>query len=326
MPPVKQAAPALEAVDFGSSDIYVAGAAFVEGNYALEFTIMRFAGFKNTTGPLRLGCMVDCYSLTDPSAPKTQQFYGFGTKADDLFAPNPVTGKGIVKIPGKTGAYTLADSTNWNFFRESLLNSGLPEGIWTDDISVLDGIWVHMKNVPEPETRKTFANNKRVGEGGADQQVKGSGFIAVVSEILDDGKPWEGTGGLNVVSNGGAKPAAPAKAATKVAPAPVAAKAPAAVKRAVPTVVAPPEPTAEEAVSDEVQAEALTAFEAIFKKYPSGVARTMLRANLSKVVPDPDTRTAIIEAYLNAPATDAALENLVADMGWTYDGNRVAPV
>jgi hypothetical protein len=72
-----------------------------------------------------------------------------------------------------------------------MYDCGLPEGIFTNDLSVLDGIHVHTQNILEPEDRKGFGS--QTGEVAEERR---SGLVPVVTEIKEDGKPWEGTGGI----------------------------------------------------------------------------------------------------------------------------------
>ena len=191
--------PPVEGVSFGDLGMYVAGGGLPEGDYIIADTQVLMYQAKNqqgvAKGPLRLGVLITFLPLADPKDEHArEQFYSMGTNADKSFAPNPTTGKGIVAIPGASGV-TLNESTNWAILLKSLYDSGLPQGVFTNDTSVLEGTWVHVAPIPEPEERKTFRATAATGEAAQDQPNR-PGTISVVTEIKDEGKPWEGSGGI----------------------------------------------------------------------------------------------------------------------------------
>lgn len=213
----RAAAPIAEVagINFGDLDMYSGSILIPPGPYALEFTIQMFQG-QDKQGQskygARLGAMVTAHSLTDPDRQGEnayKQFYSMGTDAHKSFQPNSETGKGLVAVPGGA-ASTLPGSTNWGIFLKSLYDSGLPKGVFMGDISVLDGVHVVMAHIPEPEERKGFTSSTSEMAG----EQRGNKMVAVVSEIYDDGKPWEGKGGIP----SGTTAAAPAKTAPKVTP------------------------------------------------------------------------------------------------------------
>lgn len=218
----KQQQAEVPGVNFGELSFYAAGGGVPPGDYALEFSVQMFQATTQTgvsRGPARLGVMVHAHSLTDPAHTGDgaySQFYSMGSSADKSFAPNPETGKGLVAVPGGP-ATTLNNSTNWAIFLKSLYDCGLPAGVFSNDLSVLDGVHVHLTNVPEPEERKGFQSKT-----SEVQEDRKPGMISVVTEIKDDGKPWEGTGGIPTATTAATKPngkPAPAAAAqTKAAP------------------------------------------------------------------------------------------------------------
>jgi hypothetical protein len=220
----KKAAPAVATayVNFGDLGQYSGGAAVPEGDYALTFQNMRW---KPPEGKYveRLGVMVTCTPLEGGDA-KTK-FMAMGDSADKVFSPDPDTGKRLVVKPdAENVGGNLNRSTNWALFLKSMYDCGLPNGVFTNDLSTIDGVHVHLANEPEPEERKGYKNKKtKTGEGdGQEEERKGSGFILVVTEIKDDGKPWEGGGG---VPGDAPTPAAAApKPNGKMAPKPVATK------------------------------------------------------------------------------------------------------
>jgi hypothetical protein len=177
-------------------------------------------------GP-KLGVVVKYHSLVDASQRgdnALHAFYGMGNSAMQSFAPNPVTGKGLVGIGGAHGG-TLNNSTNWFVLLKSLYDSGLPAGVFTNDFSVLDGMHVTTALIDEPEERASFRSKT-----AEVQQEQRKNKICVVTEIHDDGKPWEGTGGIPAVGAGAPTPAAKTAATkpTARAAAPAAKAAPAA--------------------------------------------------------------------------------------------------
>ncbi len=286
----------MEGPNFLDLGMYAAGGGLPEGDYVwTDLTIQMFAGFSQTSkGPSRLGCMITMKSLNDQSAEERQQFYSFGSSADKSFAPNPETGKSIVAVPGGPGS-TLNNSTNWALLLKSLYDSGLPVGIGTNDVSVFEGLHVHMMNIPEPAERAGFQS--KTGEAAEERKP---GTVAIVSEIKDDGKPWEGTGGL------AAKPAAKAKAAKTVA------------KPA-------PEPEAESADED-VEAAAMSAISTVIGKTPTGMPKLLLRTGTFTAVKNssgPDMAQAVTDTYF---ATDDALNTLVGQVGYQLKNGQILPI
>lgn len=306
MPPVKRAATA--GVNFGDNDaFYVGGGAVPEGDYALEFGIQMHSGFKaGNNNPPRLGTMVTAHDLNDPGTQAKQFFLGWGKNSEKSFVPN-AAGTGVDPVPGGP-AMTVNDSTNWALFRKSLYDCGLPKGVFTEDISVLNGIHVHLQNIPEPESRKNMASSAQTGE--VQQERMGSGTVPVVSEIKDDGKPWEGTGGFDFQT---AAVAPVAKAVSKVAPK-TAAKP---VAKAAPV---------EEAVDNEdVQTAAVNAISAVLEAKPAGLARLLLRtetfkhANKSDGV---DMAQTVLKTYFE---NDNDLNGLLGQLGFQVANDKVTP-
>ncbi len=190
------------------------GSVFIpEGDYCCFFDIMNYQATDKQTGVARgksnLGVMISFYPLLNPAeGSKLEKFYGMGQKADEIFAPHPETGKSLVIKPDAKGQPSLNDKTNWYLFFNSLLQSGMPKGIASNDISVLDGVWVHIVNEDEPLERASFKSNT-----AEVQEERKIGKVAVVSEILEGGAPWEG---------GGQLPEAPVAAAPRAVAAPAA--------------------------------------------------------------------------------------------------------
>ncbi len=296
-------------VNFGELSMYSAGGGLPEGNYVLFFTVAMHQAVRangTTAGPEKLAVIVDAHDLNALDEQPRKQIYGMGSKAHLSFAPNPETGKGVVAIPGGP-ATSLNDSTNWAVFLKSLYDCGLPQGILTNDFTTIDGIHVHIQNQPEPESRKSMRSNM---SEATDDGPKGNGMIAVVSEILESGKPWEGTGGIPEAAP--AKPKAGAKAAPKAAPA--AAKAPLkAVAKAAPVV----------SEDEAVESATLAAITSILEEKPDGVSKLMLRTGTFKHVKenvDDDTAQAAASTYFSS---DDALNTILAGLGYKVSGTSV---
>lgn len=307
-PIARKAAPAQEGVNFLSLDMYKAGGGLPEGDYMLTFNIVMHSGFGQQTSnlPPRLGVMIDCVSLDDPSAEPRKQFYSMGSNADKSFAPSP-DGKGLIAVPGGP-AQSLNDQTNWAMFNKSLYDAGLPENLATNNFEVIDGIHVHMANVSAPEARKSFKST--IGEAaGLPNDQNRPQTVAIVTEIKDDGKPWEGTGGVPVAG----KKAAPKAAVKAVAGKPVAAVAKA---KAAPVAAAA-------APDDDVEAVAQSAAGEVFEKSPNGLKKAMFRMGVFKHIKatsGDDMAQAVQETFF---ATDEALDALLAPLGYQVNGHDI---
>lgn len=313
---------AVAGFNFGAEESYSGGFSVPDGKYVWEkVTVMLHAGFGQNAGnnPARLGVMLDLLPLDDPRAEERKQvFYSFGSKATESFMPND-NGTGIDPIPNAKGG-TLNDSTNWKALRDSLYSGGLPQGILQDDMTVLEGMWAQMQNVPEPSERKGFANTAATGEAAVaqPQQRRGSGQILVVSEILDDGKPWEGTGGI---------PEAPAKPAARVngraAAAPAAAPRAAAPRQA----AAPKAPAPVEAVEAfDVEVSATEVVADVLGVNPEGMPKASLRPKVftaAKKKFGDENAQLIIETYF---ADDETLAGLLASLEYQISAGKVKPV
>lgn len=240
-------APQTTEINFGSLGFYSGASIIPPGRYCLQFNTCMNSGKQGNQKP-RLGVNINFLPLDDPQPDKAlDQFYSMGSKADQNFAPNS-TGKGLAKVPGAAGT-SLQENTNWQIFLKSLYDCGLPEGVFSNDLSVLDGVWVTVDSVKEPDERKSYRQSSATataiagvvgGAGVADPAQAGfdqnrTNMIAVVTEIIEGGAPWEGGGGIPEAPKGKAKaapkaaakpvPVAAPKAAAKVPPPPPAAAA-----------------------------------------------------------------------------------------------------
>ncbi len=161
-----------------------------------------------------------------------------------------------------------------------------------------------MTNIPEPEERKGFQNKAATGE--AAQEERRAGTVAVVSEILDEGKPWEGTGGI--------PEAAPAKPAAKVNGKVQTIKKPAA-----------PPPVEEAAGDEDIQTAAINGISTVLEKNPNGCPKLVLRTGTFKAVKDSagdDMANAVLEAFFG---DDATLTALLGQVGYTISAGAIKP-
>lgn len=308
---VRMASPAKGKVvgfNFGDKSAYSSGGGLPEGDYIwTDLTVMMHQYTKldgSPAGPARLGVMITLKPMGEGE--DHTQFYPLGSKAHESWAPNPATGKGIVPIPGGPGT-PPNNGTNWMVLLKSLWDSGLPEGIVQDDLSVLEGVWVHMANVPEPEERKSFKS--KTGEAAGDDRVK---MIPVVTEIKDDGKPWEGTGGIpedKPAPKGKGTTAKPAATATTV-------------KLASAKTTTATAPDKEEG-GEEVETAAITGISEVLEKNPNGCPKLILRTGTFKSVKTAhgdELANAVMNKYF---ATDPALTGILSTLGYTLVGSQV---
>lgn len=319
-----QAAPAPAGVNFGDLGFYSSGFVLPAGQYALFFDARVHAYTKQdgSKGQEMLGVMVTAYPLAggDPQ----EQFLSMGKKAILSFAPNAddpapngIGSHSLLPIPGGPAA-TLAGQTNWNLFLKSLYDAGLPPGTFTNSFSTIDGVWVQTGLEPEPEGRKSFG--AATGEVEQEQKHRGPQMIPVVTEILEDGKPWEGGGGMPEAAEAPAPKAAPKVAPKAAAKAPVAAAkaAPAPAKKAAPA----PAPAAEAGDEETMQA-AVDAVTSVLEKNPNGTTKLLLRTQTFKAVKEAagdETAQAVIDTFFSS---DDALNSVVGQLGYTVQGAHI---
>jgi hypothetical protein len=295
--------------NFGNLSGYSAGGGLPEGDYCLsKFEVKMHQAIDQQgvkKGAARLVVMITFSPLTGEGE-EVERPYSLGSKAHESWAPREDS-KGIVPVPGGPGT-PPNNGTNWAYFVKSLLDSGLPEDVLKDDLSALDGTWVHMQNVPEPEERKGYAT-AATGEAGMDTRPK---TIAIVSEIKENGKPWEGTGGVPeekgtvrsvATSSKGGKPNG----------------APAIQRGAVAQHVTDSSP------SDVTEA-AQAAVTEILMKVPNGMNILMLKTSAFKTINEKlgqDTAQKVInEVFGNSKALGAVLGGI----GYRLDGVNVKPI
>lgn len=304
-------------VMFGEDSFYTAGGgAIPEGKYILyhDAVVHQYKKQDGTpVGPEFLAIRVTAYALDDPEAEPKVGYYSMGGKALKSFVPNmDDEGKSLVAVPGGP-ATTLNEMSNWAIYRKSLLDSGMPQGTFTNDLRAIDGVWGHIVNIPEPEGRKGFAG---ASTGDATPEPRKNQQIAVVSEILDGGAPWDGGGGMPE-----AAPKAPAKVAGKIAPKP-------APIRPAPRTAPAPAPVMEEvaATDDDLLSAAQVAAGTVIEGSPEGVAKLVLKTGVFKAATKTngaEVAQAILDMYFTS---DDAINALLADLGYTIKGPRVVPI
>lgn len=325
------AATADNRVNFGDDAFYSGGAGIPEGRYACYFDSI-FHQYEKTdgskAGPEFLAIRVAAYALEAPDEEPRLGYYGMGRKAILSFMPNPDDeGKSLLAVPGGP-ATSMNDSTNWNLFRKSMLDCGMPPGTLTNDLRAIDGVWLHIVHIPEPEERKGFG---AAATGEAQPEPRRNQTIAVCGEILDGGKPWEGGGGIPE-----AKPAASTKIArmpTRPGPkAPPAAPPPGVAARApgrapARPAAAPPPPAVESPAADEdLLSAAQNAAASVIETSPNGIAKLVLRTGVFKAatkVSGDEVANAVLETYFT---DEAALNTLLGTLGYVVDGTKVVPI
>lgn len=340
--PAAPSAPVADSrVGFGGDDFYSGGGGIPEGNWILYFdtVIHQYTNQSGApSGPPFLAVRAAAYPLEAPDSEPTLGYYSMGTKAGLSFAPNADDeGKSLLAIPGGP-ASGMSDQSNWNIFRRSMLDCGLPKGVFTNDLRAIDGVWVHIVHVPEPESRKDMPANT----GDTQEQVRTPRKISVVGEIFDEGKPWEGTGGMPEaapaaptppakVTRMPARPGAPAASPARVGP-PVAPTAKGPATRAPgraparPAAAAPPPPNGEATSEDGgLLNAAQLAATSVIETMPNGIPKLVLKSGVFKEagkVHGNEVATQILDTYW---ASDEALEGLLSTLGYTLNGPRVEP-
>lgn len=228
-------------VNFGDDSFYSGGLGLPEGLYAFEFYTQIFQPTKQNgqpAGAAFLAVMGVPYPINEDGTPSAEAHepvpFGLGTKSHASFTPS-ADGKGLDAVPGGTGI-GVNDMCNWAIFRESLKAAGMPPGFITNDFSVLDGIWVRTRNIPEPEERKNLRNSSKGKTGEAALNAAGAAAepdrnrtVVTVLEVLAGG--WLDGGGI------------PDATAPITAAAPAAGRRPVARAAAAPAPAAPARPT-----------------------------------------------------------------------------------
>ncbi len=230
--------------------------------------------------------------------PRQPVHYSMGTAAHLTYQPDPETGKSLVLVPGGPAA-PLYESTNWYILFKSLLDCGMPENVG-DDVSVLEGIIVHVVSVPEPEERKGF----RVSTSEMQPEQK-ERKIPVVMEIKS--APW--------------MEAAPApRVAPKIAPSPAVKAALVQAKAPAPKVNGKaPAPAPDE--GGENRTSLLNAVAQFLETSPNGAKRAVLRLACVKLLADNPSKAEILNEYFS---DDEALGGVLGEIGYKMEGDSVA--
>lgn len=314
----RKAAPTAAGVNFLQLDFYAPTAFLPEGDYCLFFQVKHNQAVDKVTGQPkgdnRLGVEITAYDLTNPTEEaKKTQFYGMGKEALLNYAPNPETGKGLVPLPGSSGA-RLNDSTNWMLFLKSLLDCDPNlSSVLSNDLSVIDGVWVHIQNIPEPESRKNMSSSTSEGQSQPNQPRT----VAVVSEIKDNGKPWEGTGGL---------PTAPVRSNVTITSRDVGKLPTAFLKSAAPAQQPLPPPTTGAVDEEDVLDAAVQATTGVMSKAKNGtMLKIQLKTNVVKHLDDnynKEIKQAVMDKFFSS---DEALSQFLEELNFTLSGVTVKP-
>lgn len=323
-PPVRGRAtpPAVAPVNFGDLEAdYSSGGGLPEGDYILEFIVQMYQAQNaagQTFGKPRLGVMVHA-TPTDAEGTVIDEaktkFYAMGGKAHLSFAPNPVTGKGLVAVPGGAGV-SPTNKSNWALLLKSLYDSGMPKGVFTNDVTVLDGLWAHMHEVPEPEERKSYGKKgAKTGEAALEEEDEefrgGNGKVTIVSEIKG-GVAWWTEG------------SAPAPAAPAVAPRPaVKSTAIVAPPKAGPKGVVKPQAAAPDVDLAEV---ATNAIAAVLETKAAGLPKLQLKTSTFGTVKaehGDEMAQAVIDTYFGS---DADLNSILNTLDYGVTGVQVKPI
>src|SRR3990167_8666231 len=322
--PQRKTAPAAKGVSLLDLASYSGDFVLPEGDYAIyhDIRIHRYTKQDGSQGLDMLGVMLTCYPLA--GGEPTEQFLGLGKKAITSFAPDPnspawneVGSTKLVAIPGAP-AGNMSGQTNFNLWIKSLVDCGLPQDGTVDlaDISSLDGILVHTAKVQEPGSRKALG--AATGEVGQQKADRGPQMIPVVTEIKDDGKPWEGSGGLP--EGAGEPAAAPAPKVAPKVPAKPTPKAPVAPAKPGPKKPGPKAPPVEEEAAEggdeDVLAVATAAITTVLEANPAGCALLKLRTgafNAAKASNDEDMAQRVIDEVVEDGDT---LNGILGDLGY----------
>lgn len=330
---------AMQAVNFLDIESYVSGGGLPPGMHALFFDVQNFKPEAKPGQPVRanaearLGVMVTAIDLNNVAEKPHTQFMAFGKGLNKCYAPNADTGKGIVPIPGAP-VIPFPASSNWGYFLKSMYDCGLPKGIASNDLSVLDGMWVETAQIDEPEERKSFrATNKAMSEAD-EPEIKGSGKISVVLQFLEGGKPWEGGGGLPdgatlpvpaVKGNGSGK--APVAPPARTVPAVKAAAGKPAVKAAAGKAVAPKPVVAAAPEQDETELRdaAVQGVATVLGEAPDGLFKVKLRSGTFQAVTKAysgEMAQSVLNTFF---ASDDALNGILGDVGYIVQGANIVP-
>jgi len=248
----------------------------------LRFVLWDYGG----KAPMSIALKVD---MEDDEGKIHEQYYSAG----DPTKMQPGTdGKAIVPIAGATG---LNVNTNAVAFISSLVNAGFPEDKIGNDISVFDGIGVHVNQVAQP--KRPGLKKPEMGE------PKTYLLVTKINRL-----PWE------------------------AAPKPVAKGAPAAAKPAVPTgprPVPPPAAAAAAPAAAPVEAsasdngnlveKARATVLAILAEKGGAILKTKLPTEAFRTLSNDPDRNAIVTMVFQ----DGFIAAAVADGAFAFDGQQI---
>ena len=318
------APPSGGSVNFGGDGFFTGGGlGLPEGDYAVTFHTQMYQPTKQDGTPSKTPAflaVVGTFYPIDRSGTRIgepeEHPFGCGSKAHESFLPSP-NGKGFVAVPGGKGN-GMWSLSNFGIFFDSLKNAGLPPGLVTSSFEPMDGIWVHTRNIPEPEEKRAATlkarSKSKTGMAGMmsnNQQAdddRGPGICVVVDEILEGGRPWDGSGGIPDEQ----------AAAPKTPPAPkgrgAATKPP-----------ATPPPAADATDEETVGNAALDAVSTVLGAKPGGLTKLALKTEAftaCKKAAGDDVAQAVMEGYLQDDATLAAV---LEQLGYKLAGLMVKP-
>lgn len=192
-----------KAVSIGKLSTYSGSFGIPEGDYTLSFEFKLYKPEKSQYDST-LGCLVTFEK--DGSDPR-EHFYSFGRNAKEYFTVDPKSkGKRIIAVAGKEGG-SLNDNTSHAVLLKSMYNSGLPDDVYDDDVSVLDGVVVHIQSEDEPDSWKGL---KAQSTGDEEAKPRTPKKIPVVTEFIS--APWiEEVKGKKADPKPAGKPAAKGK-------------------------------------------------------------------------------------------------------------------
>lgn len=323
--PAAPAKPRGGSVNIDDDSLYSGGGQFdlPPGKYALEASVILFKPEKRN----EFLAVNMVFHPLDGGEPIVKPL-SCGQKAALSFMPSE-DGLGFEPIAG-AASVNLPRISNWGIFRKSLKDSGLPQGYLQNDVSVLNGTWVVTDNQENEERKKLKAERNKTGEAASDPDRKDfDDKSVVVIEILEGGRPWEGSGGFDFPA------AAPATAKT-TAPTRAAAPAAAPARRVAPASMAAPEPEEQagetEGLDFAVQ-NAMTDFLSLedaktkLPLYANGCTKLQMRTAVFNGVKSKMGDDAAQEAGATyfGPGTEAALNSLLSPLGYVLVGTSIKP-
>lgn len=320
-----------EAVNFGDLEFYVSGGGGLNlppGLYAMEHEVLMFLPRKkdNTPSgtPAFLAAKLIAHPINEDGTPVEEgevheTILSMGSKAHESFQPG-ADGKSLRRVPNPKFPNALAD-TNWQLYLKSLYDCGLPRGIFSNDFTVLDGIWVRTDLQAAPAKRKEYQGRGTGAAAAQNQQGQEKkqydDKVVVVVDILDGGKPWEGGGGIPEAD---AKPTAK-KSAGPAGKSKATAAAPAGKKTGKPAVAAE-----EEGDDEAVKTAAMDAIGTVLSKKANkgGMKKAKLRMEVFGAIgeEDEDMAQAVADTIF---ADEDQLSGVLEELGFELRGPEVVP-